>query len=289
MIRVTEDDFSIDEVIAHTRKPSMGAVVLFLGTVRNMTKSQQVEKLEFEADIETAEQELNKIREEVIQRFGATDVSIIHRTGIIEVGQNIVIIAVGAGHRDEAFKGCRFAIEQLKKTVPIWKKEYLSDGSYWADNKEPQDEQDPVSMVDISEKGLSVRVAQAVGDVVLKPDTVEAVRLGQTKKGEVLAVSETAGIMAAKKTSDLIPLCHQIPLSSVNISFNFHPNRITATCEVAATYPTGVEMEALVGVTTALLSIWDMVKYLEKDENGQYPTAHLEGIRVTKKQKVEAT
>ncbi|UCH05919.1 MAG: cyclic pyranopterin monophosphate synthase MoaC [Candidatus Thorarchaeota archaeon] len=142
-------------------------------------------------------------------------------------------------------------------------------------------------MVDISDKPAAVRVAEAVGEIVLQPATVEAVRLGTTKKGDVLSVSETAGIMAAKKTDELIPLCHQIPLSSVGITFEFKPDRILAVCRVTATYATGVEMEALVGVTTALLSIWDMVKYLEKDSEGQYPTARLEGIRVTLKQKEE--
>ncbi|MFX1264484.1 MAG: cyclic pyranopterin monophosphate synthase MoaC [Promethearchaeota archaeon] len=146
---------------------------------------------------------------------------------------------------------------------------------------------EPVRMADISDKPISVRVAEAVGEIVLQPTTVEAVRLGTTRKGDVLSVSEAAGIMAAKKTDELIPLCHQVPLSSVGITFEFKPDRISAVCRVTATYTTGVEMESLVGVTMALLSIWDMVKYLEKGSEGQYPTARLEGIRVTLKQKEE--
>lgn len=149
------------------------------------------------------------------------------------------------------------------------------------------EKKEPVRMVDISSKPTSVRIAEAVGEIVLQPATVEMVRLGTTKKGDVLSVSETAGIIAAKKTGELIPLCHQIPLSSVGIIFEFRPDRIQAVCRVTATYATGVEMEALIGVTTALLSIWDMVKYLEKDSEGQYPIARLEGIRVTLKQKEE--
>ncbi|MHA2380498.1 MAG: cyclic pyranopterin monophosphate synthase MoaC, partial [Candidatus Thorarchaeota archaeon] len=145
------------------------------------------------------------------------------------------------------------------------------------------DRKEPVRMVDISDKPDSVRTAEAVGEIVLQPTTVEAVRLGTTKKGDVLSVSETAGILAAKKTDELIPLCHQIPLSSVGIRFEFKPDRILAVCRATATYATGVEMESLIGVTTALLSIWDMVKYLEKDSEGQYPTARLEGIRVSLK------
>ncbi|MHA1960888.1 MAG: cyclic pyranopterin monophosphate synthase MoaC [Candidatus Thorarchaeota archaeon] len=140
-------------------------------------------------------------------------------------------------------------------------------------------------MVDISQKGPSLRTAIAEGFAILSPETVEAIRLRRTKKGNVISVSETAGILAAKKTWDIIPLCHQIPLSSIDVSFEFLEDRIKATCEVSATYSTGVEMEALVGVTTALLSVWDMVKYLEKNEDGQYPTSRLEGIRVIEKRK----
>ncbi|MHA1740532.1 MAG: cyclic pyranopterin monophosphate synthase MoaC [Candidatus Thorarchaeota archaeon] len=148
-------------------------------------------------------------------------------------------------------------------------------------------ESDPVRMVDISEKTVSFRTAVAEGEIVLQPSTVEAIRTQSTKKGDVLTVSEIAGIQAAKKTDEIIPLCHQIPLTSVNISFAFTEDRIHGTCTVKTTYSTGVEMEALVGVTTALLSIWDMVKYLEKDEGGQYPVARLENIRVVLKEKRE--
>lgn len=147
--------------------------------------------------------------------------------------------------------------------------------------------EDSVKMVDVSEKKSVQRYAEAVGDIILQPETISKIRSGTTKKGNVLAVSETAGILAAKKTSEIIPLCHQIPLTSVKIGFEFSENRIHATCGVSAKYVTGVEMEALVGVTTTLLSIWDMVKYLEKDSKGQYPNASLENIRVTMKRKDE--
>ncbi|MCF2137100.1 MAG: cyclic pyranopterin monophosphate synthase MoaC [Candidatus Thorarchaeota archaeon] len=146
-------------------------------------------------------------------------------------------------------------------------------------------ENDPVSMVDISEKGVVERTAEAEGEIHLHPSTIEAIRTRSTKKGDVLTVSEIAGIQAAKKTAELIPLCHQIPLSTIQISFTIEENHIVTRCLVRARYTTGVEMEALVGTTTALLSIWDMVKYLEKDEAGQYPVARLENIRVIRKEK----
>ncbi|MFW9870839.1 MAG: cyclic pyranopterin monophosphate synthase MoaC [Candidatus Thorarchaeota archaeon] len=144
-----------------------------------------------------------------------------------------------------------------------------------------------IRMVDVSGKNMVKRYAEAVGNIVLQPETITRIRDGTTKKGNVLAVAETAGILAAKHTSDSIPLCHQIPLTSVEIGFEFAKTGIQATCRVSAIYLTGVEMEALTGVTIALLSIWDMVKYLEKDSEGQYPHARLENIRVTMKRKGE--
>jgi cyclic pyranopterin phosphate synthase len=146
---------------------------------------------------------------------------------------------------------------------------------------------DLVRMVDVSGKDVIKRYAEASGDIILKTETMKEIQDGTTKKGNVLAVSETAGILAAKKTSEIIPLCHQIPLTSVEVFFNLNKTGVHATCRVSANYVTGVEMEALVGVTTALLSIWDMVKYLEKDADGQYPDARLENIRVIEKRKGE--
>ncbi|MFW9963175.1 MAG: cyclic pyranopterin monophosphate synthase MoaC [Candidatus Sifarchaeia archaeon] len=147
--------------------------------------------------------------------------------------------------------------------------------------------ENPVEMVDVSGKETIQRYAEASGEIILQTETINKIRIGSIKKGNVLAVSETAGILAAKRTSEIIPLCHQVPLTSVDVLFNLDETRINATCRVTAKYMTGVEMEALVGVTTALLSIWDMVKYLEKDSEGQYPTVKLENIRVTEKRKYE--
>ncbi len=150
----------------------------------------------------------------------------------------------------------------------------------------PVNREDPVRMVDVTDKVQSYREAEARGRIVLQADTVTAMREGRTKKGDVLTVAEIAGLQAAKRTAELIPLCHQIPLTSVQLAFEFGDKYVEARCTVRARYTTGVEMEALTGVTVALLSIWDMVKYLEKDENGQYPTARLEDIRVVRKEKV---
>lgn len=144
---------------------------------------------------------------------------------------------------------------------------------------------DPLRMVDISDKEVVHRTAEAVGRIKLRKQTVDAVRMGRVKKGDPLAAAEIACVLAAKKTPEIIPLCHPIPITSVNAEFTLGEDFIEARCRVTADYKTGVEMEALTGVTAALLTIWDMVKYLEKDEAGQYPTTAIADIRVTEKRK----
>ncbi|MEL9914446.1 MAG: cyclic pyranopterin monophosphate synthase MoaC [Thermoplasmatales archaeon] len=140
-------------------------------------------------------------------------------------------------------------------------------------------------MIDITEKEQILRSAIASGRIFLKNSTVEAVRLGKIKKGNVLDTAKVAGILAAKNTSSIIPMCHQIPLTSVSTEMDTGENYVEARCEVKAKYGTGVEMEALTCVTAMLLTIWDMVKYLEKDETGNYKVARIEDIRVLEKRK----
>lgn len=144
---------------------------------------------------------------------------------------------------------------------------------------------DPVKMVDVSEKEVIRRAAVAVGKIHLKDNTIDAIREGSVRKGDTLTVAEVASILAVKRTPEIIPLCHPIPLTSVNTDFMLGDGFIEARCRVNADYRTGVEMEALAGVTAALLTIWDMVKYLEKDENGQYPTTIITDVRVVEKRK----
>ena len=143
-------------------------------------------------------------------------------------------------------------------------------------------------MVDVGGKETVRRRAVATGTLHLKRSTASAVRKGLVKKGDVITASKLAGIQAAKATSSIIPLCHQVPLTSVLVDVSVKQDRIEMKCTVSATYKTGVEMEALVGVTAALLNAWDMVKYLEKDTRGQYPTTMLSDVRVLEKSK-EAT
>jgi cyclic pyranopterin phosphate synthase len=147
----------------------------------------------------------------------------------------------------------------------------------------------PLKMVDISDKPVVKRIAEAEGKIWLQPETIKKIRHGFIEKGDVFSVANIAGILAAKKTPELIPLCHLIPLSKVDISFNVNEKYVTAKCTVIGECKTGVEMEALVGVSTALLTIWDMVKYLEKDEKGQYPRTRISEIKVLKKIKEKST
>jgi len=139
--------------------------------------------------------------------------------------------------------------------------------------------------VDVSGKEAVPRIAEAVGRIHLKRDTVDVIREGKARKGDPLSAAEIACILAVKRTPELIPMCHNIPISSVDASFALGPDYVEARCRVSATYRTGVEMEALTGVSVALLTVWDMVKYLEKDERGQYPSTAITDIRVTEKVK----
>jgi cyclic pyranopterin phosphate synthase len=144
---------------------------------------------------------------------------------------------------------------------------------------------DRVRMIDISGKEVVHREAEAEGVINLRKETVDAIKNGEIKKGDPLQAAEIACMLAVKKTPELIPLCHPIPITSINIEFELGDDSVTARCRVVADYRTGVEMEALAGVTAALLTVWDMVKYLEKDERGQYPTTTITGIRVLEKTK----
>lgn len=142
-----------------------------------------------------------------------------------------------------------------------------------------------MGMIDISGKKVVLREAVASGRIVLSPETVKLVKAKRIKKGDPLLVAEVAAMKAAKQTYLLIPHCHQIPLNTVELRFSLEDDYIEASCLVKAEAMTGVEMEALVGASMALTTIWDMVKYLEKDSNGQYPSTSITDIRVLKKTK----
>jgi len=142
-----------------------------------------------------------------------------------------------------------------------------------------------MGMVDVTQKPVVFRKAEASGRIYLSSETIEAIRNGKIKKGDPFLVGEVAAMNAAKQTHLLIPHCHQISLDTVRVGFDVAREFVEATCIVSAQARTGVEMEALVGVTMALNTVWDMVKYLEKDEGGQYPGTRITDVRVLKKEK----
>lgn len=140
-------------------------------------------------------------------------------------------------------------------------------------------------MVDISDKPDVARRAIAIGEIQLKQKTLEAIQNRQIEKGEVLETARIAAVMAVKRTPSVIPMCHQIPVTSIDVRFETGDESIKAIVEVTSVGKTGVEMEALHGVSVALLTIWDMVKSAEKDETGNYPFTKIKNIRVLEKTK----
>jgi cyclic pyranopterin phosphate synthase len=141
-------------------------------------------------------------------------------------------------------------------------------------------------MVDVTAKPEIFRQATAEGSIRLRPETLKLIRTGKVAKGDPIQTAKTAGILAAKRTSDMIPLCHPLPLTNVEISTRIVDKttvQVTATVKTKA--QTGVEMEALTATAVSLLTIWDMVKQYEKDAGGQYPTTRIDNIRVIKKLK----
>jgi molybdopterin synthase catalytic subunit len=133
MIRVTRDDFSVDEELKLLIKPSVGGLVTFVGTVRDESEAGHVERMEIEVYPEMAEIQLTEIREETMKKFDVEDILVIHRYGDLRVGENIVLVAVSAGHREAAFNACSYIIDELKKKVPIWKREHTPTGAHWVE------------------------------------------------------------------------------------------------------------------------------------------------------------
>jgi cyclic pyranopterin phosphate synthase len=140
-------------------------------------------------------------------------------------------------------------------------------------------------MVDVGEKPDTARRAVARGHIRLRESTVDAIRENGIGKGDVLAVARVGAIQAVKHTWETIPMCHQIPITNVDTSFDVADDRVTLEVAVETTGKTGCEMEALEGVTTGLNVVWDMVKAAEKDAEGQYPGTRISDVEVVSKEK----
>ena len=145
-----------------------------------------------------------------------------------------------------------------------------------------------MSMVDISAKPEVYREAKAKGLIKLKPETLKLIETGKVEKGDVFSVAKVAGIMAAKNTYNLIPLCHPLPLTNVELDLRIVDDGVEVESTVKTKAQTGVEMEALTAVSVALLAVWDMTKQYEKDKFGQYPSTVIENVHVMSKIKKSA-
>jgi cyclic pyranopterin phosphate synthase len=147
------------------------------------------------------------------------------------------------------------------------------------------DESGNAQMVDVGAKPDTRRRAVASGVIHLTESTVEAIRADEIGKGDVLATARIGAIQAVKHTWETIPMCHQIPITNVETTFDVASTHITLSVAVETTGKTGCEMEALEGVTTGLNVVWDMVKAAEKDADGQYPDTRIDDVHVVEKVK----
>jgi molybdopterin synthase catalytic subunit len=131
VFRVTDKPIDLQDLIDYVTDPEAGAVATFIGTTRNNNEGRKVIALDYEAYPEMAEKELARLGEEAKKRWQICRMAIVHRVGPVQITEPSVIIAVSAAHREAAFAACRFAIEEIKKTVPIWKKEVYEGGEIW--------------------------------------------------------------------------------------------------------------------------------------------------------------
>ncbi|MGB9931886.1 cyclic pyranopterin monophosphate synthase MoaC [Haloarcula amylolytica] len=145
------------------------------------------------------------------------------------------------------------------------------------------DEDGDAQMVDVGEKAESQRRAVARGQIRLTESTLAAIDADEVEKGDVLTTARIGAIQAVKHTWETVPMCHQIPITNVEVEFTVGDEAVEITVAVETVGKTGCEMEALEGATTGLNVVWDMVKANEKDENGDYPATAIEDIRVVEK------
>ena len=131
---LSDRPLDVGAVVARVAGPDAGGVVTFVGAVRNLARGRRIDHLEYEAYPEMAEREFTRIADEAARRWSGVRVAIAHRTGHLEIGELAVVVVAAAPHRAEAFAACQFAIDTLKQTVPIWKKEVATDGEYWVDD-----------------------------------------------------------------------------------------------------------------------------------------------------------
>jgi molybdopterin synthase catalytic subunit len=140
LVEITESSIDSESIVAGIKAGSDGAVCVFDGIVRDNTRGRQTLYLDYEAYRDMALEQMRRLAAEAVEKFGVRDVAVVHRLGRLAVGETSVLIVVASAHRAAAFDACRWLIDTLKRTVPIWKRETFADGSVWADG-EPFPEQ----------------------------------------------------------------------------------------------------------------------------------------------------
>jgi molybdenum cofactor biosynthesis protein MoaC/molybdopterin converting factor subunit 1 len=271
--RVTSEPLSVERLLSRVASPSAGATVVFIGSTRD------VPSLEYESYREMAEARIAEILAACAGGLGLEGAAAEHRVGTVPLGEPSVIVAASAAHRAEAFAGAREAIDRIKEEAPIWKTEAGDEASVAElRHLHPVPAADPESdlshldsagtarMVDVSSKPVTERRASAEAQVRMAAETARAVAAGDAKKGDVLGTARIAGIQAAKRTAELIPLAHPLPLTHVALDFGIEieQGRITIAASAETADRTGVEMEAMTAAAVAALTIYDMVKGIER-------------------------
>jgi cyclic pyranopterin phosphate synthase len=300
---ICQEPLDLVELVRETEDHGTGALVIFVGTVRDTTEGQAVHAVTYEAHVELAERVLQEIEQEVLERFEVRRCRIRHRVGKLSLGEPSVIIVVRGGHRGPAFEAARYALEELKRRAPIWKEEHLLSGESrfvegtplqasptsfltrlrldrspcrlrrhderqakfapangWRRRTVQTKSGEVWPMRDITAKIETLREALAEAFVAMPPQAQLLVRERRTEKGDALEVARAAGIMAAKRTWELLPFCHPLPLTHVEISYLFEELGVRIRASAKAIAPTGVEMEALTAASVAALTLYDMLK-----------------------------
>jgi len=138
VVEITRQPIDVTALLSGAENPAAGGVCMFIGTVRNHADGRSVTKMEYEGYAEMAVREMERIEKQVRERWPVEEMAIVHRLGMLEIGEASVVIVVACAHRSDAFEACRYAIDTLKKTVPIWKKEFDQDGAAWVEGVMPE-------------------------------------------------------------------------------------------------------------------------------------------------------
>ncbi len=271
LTRVTEDRLSLAELADAVARPGAGATVVFAGTTR------AVERLEYEAYREMASERIDQILSACSAGHGLEAIAAAHRIGSVPLGEASVIVAASAAHRGEAFAGAREAIDRIKAEAPIWKREVDAGQQRWVEGESPPEAADAgrlthlddagsARMVDVGAKPVTERRARAAARLRMSAATASALSRGDAPKGDVLGTARIAGITAAKRTWELIPLAHPLALDFVDVdgAVDAVEGIVSLGAEVGTTGRTGVEMEAMTACAVAALTVYDMVKGLER-------------------------